>query len=92
MRRTVKRRLLSCGATSGTLRLFHGDLLGALAFQPMMMFIYLALLLWGSASLYGLVTGRRVVMHLSDREDLIFKALIVGVPALNWLYLYKMGI
>lgn len=83
---------LSCGATRGTLRLFHGDVFGALAFQPMMMMIYTLLLLWGVVSLWGLVRDRRVVVHLSNREDLIFKLVIICVPVLNWLYLYSMGI
>jgi len=83
---------LSCGATRGTLRLFHGDVFGALSFQPMMMTIYLALLIWGFTSLWGVITKKRVVVHLTDREDLIFKFIIVAVPVLNWFYLYFMGI
>lgn len=83
---------LSCGATRGTLRLFHGDIFGALSFQPMMMTIYLGLLIWGFASLWGVFTRKRVVVHLTDREDLIFKFIIIAVPILNWFYLYFMGI
>lgn len=83
---------LSCGATRGTLRLFHGDVLGALAFQPMMITLYFILLFWGVVSLWSLAKDKRVVIHLSNTEDIIFKILIVGLPALNWFYLYKMGI
>ncbi|MEM1347314.1 MAG: DUF2752 domain-containing protein [Myxococcota bacterium] len=83
---------LSCGATRGTLRLFHGDPLGAIAFQPMMMLIYLILLVWGSLSLWGFVRGERVVIRLSDREDLALKLVVVLVPILNWIYLWQMGI
>lgn len=83
---------LSCGATRGTLRLFHGDILGAIGFQPMMMTIYFSLLLWGAISLWGVLADRRLVVHLSDFEDVIFKVVIVAIPALNWFYLYKMGI
>ena len=83
---------LSCGATRGTLRLFHGDLLGALSFQPMMMMIYATLLIWGMVSLWGLARHKRVVVHLSSREDLLLKIIIVAVPVLNWIYLWKMGI
>ena len=83
---------LSCGATRGTLRLFHGDPLGAIAYQPMMMLIYTLLLVWGAVSLWGLMRRERVVVHLSDREDLIFKISIIVIPLLNWFYLYRMGI
>jgi hypothetical protein len=83
---------LSCGATRGSLRLFHGDVLGALAFQPMMITLYFVLLIWGSVSLWGLMRRERVVVYLSDREDLVFKMLIVFAPILNWIYLWKMGI
>jgi hypothetical protein len=83
---------LSCGATRGTLRLFHGDLLGALAFQPMMISLYAAILLWGAISLWGFIRRERVVIYLSDREDLLFKAVIIFAPILNWLYLWQMKI
>lgn len=83
---------LSCGATRGTLRLFHGDVFGAVAFQPMMMIIYASLLLWGGASLWGLLRDERVVLHMENREDLILKIVIVLIPIANWIYLYMMGI
>lgn len=83
---------LSCGATRGTLRLFHADPFGAIAFQPMMMTIYLGLLVWGAASLWGLIRRKRVVLHLSDREDMLFKFALIFGPLLNWVYLWRMGI
>ncbi len=83
---------LSYCATRGTLRLFHGDILGAFGFQPMMMMVYFALLAWGGVSLWSLFKDKRVVVHLTDKEDIIFKLIIVGIPALNWVYLWKMGI
>ena len=92
MKRAFDLPCLSCGATRGTLRLFHGDILGAFAFQPMMMTIYAALLIWGFTSLWGVVNDKRVVIQLSDREDLIFKMIVVVIPLLNWVYLWRMGI
>ncbi len=83
---------LSCGATRGTLRLFHGDPFGAIAFQPMMMTIYLCLIVWGAVSLWGLMTRKRVVLTLTDREDLVFKLVLIFGPLLNWVYLWRMGI
>ena len=83
---------LSCGATRGTLRLFHGDLIGAIALQPMMIAIYAALLLWGLISFVSFVRCRRVVLHLSDREDLALKIAVVAVPLVNWVYLWRAGI
>lgn len=83
---------LSCGATRGTLRLFHGDPLGAIGYQPMMMLIYFAVMTWGMVSLVSFVRNQRVVLYLSDTEDILFKLCIVAIPVLNWLYLYKMGI
>ncbi len=92
MKATFDLPCLSCGATRGTLRLFHGDPLGAIAYQPMMMLIYATVLVWGLVSLWGFVRDTRVVIHLSDREDLLFKLAIIAIPILNWLYLAKMGI
>ena len=83
---------LACGATRGTLRLFHGDLFGAIAYQPMMMCLYAALLTWGAVSLWGLIRHRRVVVQLNRWEDVALKLVVVAIPVLNWIYLYKMGI
>ena len=83
---------LSCGATRATVNLFHGHVVEAVVLQPMMMLIYAVLLVWGGVSLWGFAVGKRVVMQLSDREDLALKAVVVAVPVLTWVYLYKMGI
>lgn len=92
MKRAFDLPCLSCGATRGTLRLFHGDVLGAIWYQPMMMLIYALLLTWGAVSLWGVVRERRVVVQLSDREDLLFKIAVIAIPLLNWIYLWRMGI
>ncbi len=83
---------LTCGSTRATMLLFDGHVLDALTFQPMMMFIYLFLTIWGSISLWAFVTRKRVKIKLTDREDFVLKALLVGIPITNWFYLVNAGI
>jgi len=83
---------LSCGSTRMTLALLHGHPLDAVAFQPMMLTIYLLLFAWGGVSLWALATGRSVWLHLGRWESLAAKVLIVGLPLVNWAYLIWAGI
>lgn len=83
---------LTCGATRATVHLFHGDLLGALKFQPLITLIYFALLVWALVSLGALVFGRSVSLELEESDELWLKLGIVGLPTLNWLYLWWAGI
>lgn len=83
---------LTCGSTRATIFLFDGNLGEAIYYQPMMLLIYAILLVWGAVSLWGFIARKRVLMKLSDREDLVLKLLIVGIPLANWAYLVSAGI
>lgn len=83
---------LSCGSTRGTIELFHGNVLGALAYQPMMMTIYLSVMVWGIVSLVSFYRGKRVVLGLSRGENWAFRIAIVTIPLVNWAYLINAGI
>ncbi len=83
---------MTCGSTRATLRLLHGDVLGAIAYQPMMMAVYLLVVLWGLTSLVLFAQNKRVKIRLSRTEDRIFKAVLIVVPLVNWAYLIAMGI
>ena len=83
---------LTCGATRATVRLLHGDLAGALSFQPMILGVYAALLIWGMISLLLFVRGKRARIRLGRRGDILFKTTLVVVPLANWIYLIAAGI
>ncbi|MBA2663422.1 MAG: DUF2752 domain-containing protein [Bradymonadaceae bacterium] len=92
MKRLAGLPCLTCGATRATLHLFHGEPLAALSMQPMMISLYLLLLVWGMISLVGFVKNRRVILEMSRKEDIAFKASLVLVPLINWIYLVWAGI
>lgn len=92
MKRAFDMPCLSCGSTRATLHLFNGDVLSALAMQPMMMSLYVLLLIWGGISLYFFARNKRVVIDLTRKEDIAFKATLLLVPLLNWAYLIFAGI
>ncbi|RAL21200.1 hypothetical protein DL240_13795 [Lujinxingia litoralis] len=92
MKRVFGLPCLSCGATRATLALTRGDLWEALTMQPLIIVLYALLAVWGGLSLWTYVRGRRLVLHLSRREDWVFKAMLVLLPLVNWYYLYVRGI
>ena len=83
---------LSCGSTRATLQLLDGQLLTALALQPLMISIYFLLTAWGLASFGTFLLDKKMVLDLSRREDLAFKVAILSLPFLNWVYLIWIGV
>ncbi|MFP4598400.1 MAG: DUF2752 domain-containing protein, partial [Persicimonas sp.] len=83
---------LTCGATRATLRLLHGDVLGALALQPMIIAVYFLVALWGVVSFGLFVRDKRARIKLSGVEDKIFKGSLILVPLVNWAYLVFAGV
>ena len=82
----------SCGSTRATIALFHGDLVRAVALQPLTMLIYLLTLIWGAGSFVALRKRRSVRLQLERREKIFAVVLVVMLPLMNWLYLYQAGI
>ncbi len=82
----------SCGATRGTIRLLHGDVVEAFTFQPMMMSLYMILFTWGAISLVTFWRGKRVKLELTRVERWLFGASLLVVPLTNWAYLINAGI
>lgn len=78
---------LSCGSTRATLALFGGNLIGALAMQPLMISLYFAISAWGLASFGTFVADRKLILAMSRREDILFKVSLLALPLLNWAYL-----
>ena len=64
----------------------------ALAFQPMMMFIYAALVIWGTVSFFGFLTDRDIRIKLKGWESTAFKVFLIATPFINWAYLIWAGI
>ena len=82
----------TCGATRATIALLHGDLLGAIAFQPLIIGLYALLIGWGLVSFGACLFDRKLSLSLTSTENTIGKiALIVG-PFVNWAYLIAAGI
>ena len=78
----------TCGSTRAVLHLSHGEIIAALAFNPLTSSCFLAAVLYFLYSLITLAPGiPRVGIAFSDTEK---NALLAGAGALammNWLYL-----
>ncbi len=83
---------LTCGATRATVHLFHGRLFEALKFQPLIIFLYLGLTIWALVSAWALFRQVSLRLELTEREDLLLKIAVGGLPVLNWAYLWAAGI
>lgn len=83
---------LTCGATRATVSLFHGHVFEALRFQPLIILAYLGLTIWALVSAWALFRHISLRLELSDREDLLLKVAVGGLPVLNWAYLWAAGI
>ena len=87
MRAAVGIPCLSCGATRATLALFGGDILSALALQPLIITLYFGVALWGLASFGTFMANRKLILRFNRLEDLIFKISLIALPLANWAYL-----
>lgn len=83
---------LSCGATRATLNLLHGDLLTAIAYQPMIILIYVLLLGWGAVSTWALIKGHSINFDMTRAQTWAVRSLFVIIPIANWTYLVHAGI
>lgn len=83
---------LSCGSTRATIHLLHGELFTAIAFQPLTLFIYALLLVWGGISFWALIRRRAVRLQLTKTEDVLAKVSLLVLPLLNWAYLVSAGV
>ena len=82
----------TCGATRATIALLGGDVIGAVALQPLVILAYTLLAGWGLISLASFLADRSVSVSLSKTENTILKVLLVTLPFLNWAYLIAAGI
>lgn len=83
---------LTCGSTRATLHLLHGEWGAAIAMQPLTILVYFALAIVGVASLTLFVANKHAHIQYTRREALAFKAALVVLPLLTWIYLWKAGI
>jgi len=83
---------LTCGSTRATLHLLHGELGAAIAMQPLTILVYFALALVGLFSLGLFIANKYPHIEYTRRESLAFKATLIVLPILTWVYLLKAGI
>lgn len=74
------------GGTRATGCLWHGDVLAALRFNPLAVALVVVISLGVLRWLLVLVLGRRPVMELGRRGNLVLVATAVVVLAANWIY------
>lgn len=80
----------TCGATRAAFALFHGDLLGALRWNPLAFAIYCGIAVFDAYAL-GVLAMRtsRLRIGFSAGEKKILRGFAVAVLLLNWAYLLE---
>jgi hypothetical protein len=78
----------TCGSTRSALSILSGDIVGAVAYNPLFFVVGMLLL---AAVLVRLVFARRVRVHVGGLQRIgvwvVFAALLLG----NWAYVIRMG-
>jgi hypothetical protein len=83
---------LTCGSTRALGRLFHLDLAGALASNPLAILVALAVVPWALADLALLPRGQAVRLSLPPGGARIARVAAVLALVLNWIYLVAAGL
>jgi uncharacterized protein DUF2752 len=81
----------TCGSTRALGRLFHGDLAGALAMNPLATAGMLALLPWAAADLMLLTRGKAFGLELGPSAARVARVAAVVAVFVNWAYLVAAG-
>jgi uncharacterized protein DUF2752 len=81
----------TCGSTRALGRLFHGDLAGAFAMNPLAAAGMIALLPWAAADL-ALMTRRKAFgLELGPAAARVARVAAVAAVVVNWAYLVAAG-
>lgn len=81
----------TCGSTRALARLFHGDLAGAFAMNPLATAGLLALLPWAAADLALLTRKRALRLELGPGLARAVRVAAVAAVFANWAYLVAAG-
>jgi hypothetical protein len=78
----------TCGATRAAVAFLHGDLLGALRWNPLAFAIYCGISVFDAYAFAVLATrGRRLRVSFSEAEKKILGGSAIAILLLNWAYL-----
>jgi hypothetical protein len=78
---------LTCGSTRAVSRLVQADVIGALAMNPLVATVALAIVPWGLADLMLLARRRAVGLSLTGGAAVVARAASVALVLANWAYL-----
>lgn len=77
----------TCGSTRAAGCLARGDVMGALAMNPLTTVALFGLLLWAVADLVLLTRGRAVDLTVSPRVSQVLRVAVVVALVVNWAFL-----
>jgi len=80
---------VTCGATRSAVQFFHGHLLSALRWNPLVLAALCGLSIFNAYAVVVLITRapRLRMVRFSFAEKNLARAIIVSLLALNWIYL-----
>src|SRR5437868_4948769 len=78
----------TCGATRAAIAFLHGDLLGAMRWNPLAFGIYCGIAVFDAYAFYVLISrSRRLRLSFSAPEKRLLRGTAMVVLLLNWAYL-----
>jgi hypothetical protein len=78
----------TCGATRAAIAFFHGDLLGALSWNPLAFTAFCGIALFDAYALVVLITrSRRFRPTFNPKEKRVLRMFIIALLLCNWAYL-----
>ena len=81
----------TCGSTRAFGRLFHGDLAGAFAMNPLAAAGAMALLPWAAADLLLMARRKALGLELGPAAARAARVAVVVAVVVNWAYLVAVG-
>ncbi|HPR64683.1 MAG TPA: DUF2752 domain-containing protein [Thermoanaerobaculia bacterium] len=83
----------TCGSTRAALTLLHGHPIQALAYNPLAILSGMALGVWGMASFFFEILGkRRFKLEMSKKEGNLLRVSAILAILLNWAWLIYWGV
>ena len=78
----------TCGSTRAAIAFFHGDLLGAMRWNPLAFAIYCGIAVFDAYAFAVLVLrARRLRLSFNTAEKRISRGLAIAILLVNWAYL-----
>jgi hypothetical protein len=80
---------LTCGATRAALQFFHGNMIEAMRWNPLVFAFFWGVVIFDIYAAFVLLTGaeRLRISGVTPEQRQLIRVLVIAAVALNWIYL-----